>query len=595
MPEDTIVNDIVTKFNESKAEMRSKRDNWLEMYRLYRNFKQTAGAGTRSNIGIPLAFEWVEVVLSRLFDVFARKAPYVRTKGQEAMDDEPAKLIQLYQNYQYDLAGYKKIIYDVLHQVLIFGTGIVKVYWKYQEGKRTVFEPIFPEMPEAGSVPVSRVVPIYDNIAIELVDVFDFAKDPTATSISDAEWVAHESSKSMDYLLEMEKRGIYSGVRRAMASDMLAESGAEADPEKQEILAMEGRLPSAILRKRHKILEYTTPDEIITVLDGKYKIRQSGNPYECINYVAGKIISTPHEFDGISIVESGAQLSAVIDDITNNILDNQNHAINRLIGVDELRVDDTELISRPFGFFHTRGNPREALYEFPFSDIAPSAYNVINIMHEFAKRITSIGDYVTGQAPTGKTATEAQLLANESAKRIGMHIQIFGDTFVGPLAKLVHKLNKKFQTDEKVFRVTGTQGSPYELARITPDVFGAEIDFIWEHSDRELNNMVARQEMTQLLSIASTNPLFFGYLPTLFNKMLETYDLHQNDRLMLASKLAEAMVPQMQQAAMLQAQMGGGGGGIPNAQKFAGGSEGDVNQSLERQANPTFGSVVNVK
>ena len=307
----------------------------------------------------------------------------------------------------------------------------------------------------------------------------------------------------------------------------------------------------------------------------------------------------PHEFHGIPLIEAGAQLSGVINDVTNNILDNQTHAINKLIGVDELRVTDTELVSRPFGFLHVRGNPKDALHEFQFSDIAPSSYMIINLMSEFAKRVTGVIDYMVGQTAKGRTATEASLMTNEAAKRIGMHIQVFGDTFVGPLAKLVHKFNKLFQVDDKAFRVTGIEGAVYENVRITPDMYGAEVDFIWEHSDRELNNMVARQEMTQLLSIASANPIFFAYLPTLFTKMLETYDLHKNDRLMQATKLAEMMVPLMQQAAA----MGGNGdsagdsagGGVPNAKKFAGGAEGDVAQSLNRQSTPTFGSITNVK
>jgi hypothetical protein len=442
------------------------------------------------------------------------------------------------------------------------------------------------------------MVPIYDNVAFELVDVFDFAVD-RASTLSEAEWCAHESEKSVEYLQEMGRIGRYKNVGKILDELSRDTDVPVDDPEKLEMELIDGHLPRNLIGRRVKVLEYFTDDEITTIVNSKYEVRRSNNPYYCKPFVVGKIIGTPHEFHGISLIEAGAQLSGVINDVTNNILDNQNHAINKLIGVDELRVEDTELVSRPFGFLHTRGSPRDALYEFPFSDIGPSAYNIINMMHEFSKQITSVNDYMVGQSQTGRTATEAQLMTNEAAKRIGMHISVFGDTFVGPLALLVNKMNKLFQTDEKVFRVTGVQDSGYDTVRVTPDVFGAEIDYIWEHSDRELNNMVARQEMTQLLSIASTQPLLMGFIPTLFMKMLETYDLHKNDRMMLAAQLAESMVPLMQQAAVMQAQMAGqpgggngqGGGGIPNAQKFTGGSEADVSQSLNRQANPTYGSI----
>lgn len=598
MPQDSkIIDDVMSKINAAHSDTQERRDFWLECYKMYRNYRDEVSVDGRSNIGIPLAFEWVEVVLSRLFDVFAGKRPYVRTKGREPMDDPYAEPIQIYQNYQYDLAGYKKTIYDVLHQILIYGTGIVKVFWKYQEGNRTVMQPIFPDMPELGSLPQRQMVPIYDNVAFEVVDVNDFYVDDAPT-LDEAGWCAHKTWKSEDYLRMMAKQGRYKNIEQAIKehSDKSG-SGKIDDPNKQMRFTVDQHKPDkAGMIPPYEVLEYCTDDEIITIIDGKFKVRQTDNPYHRKPYVAGKIISTPHEFYGISLIESGAQLAKVIEDLINNGLDNQNIAINKLIGVDELRVDDTELVARPMGIFHTRGNPRDALFEFSFTDLSPSVIQMVSMMNEFAKRSTGVNDYMLGQVTSGKTATEASLLTNEAAKRIGLHIQVFGDTFIGPLAKHVHSLNRQFQVDEKVIRVTGILSDAYDQVRITPEVFGAEVDFIWEHEDRALNNMVAVQQLTQLLSISAGDPILFSFKPTIFRKLLEKFDLHENDELMQAAKIAEAMVPIMQQVAIMQgmAQGATAGGGTPNAQKVTTSSEGNINQSIGKKTNPQYGSVMNV-
>jgi hypothetical protein len=196
MPEDNKVADIMGMVDRAKHDREALEDRWLNYYKLYRNWRGQASKRGRSNVGIPLAFEWVEVVKSRLFDIFFGKRPYVRVKGREPSDDTPARLVQEYQNYQYDLAGYRKLGYDVLTQVLIYGTGVAKVPWKYEEREKYVDVPIYPGFPQFGSVPRKMRVPVYDNIGFDLVDVFDFLVDPEATCLEDAEWCAHKTRRT---------------------------------------------------------------------------------------------------------------------------------------------------------------------------------------------------------------------------------------------------------------------------------------------------------------------------------------------------------------------------------------------------------------
>ena len=602
MPEHKQATDILAKINQARSDTSDLRDRWLEFYKLYRNWRDEEQMDGRSNIGIPLAFEWVEVVKSRLFDIFFGKRPYLRVKGREPMDDDSAKGIQHFQNYQYDVADYRKLGYDVLTQALIYGTGIAKVYWKYEEKEKYVDTPIFPEFPEAGTTKQKQKVKTYDNIAFELVDIFDFDIDPEATSIEDARWCSHTVRRSLDYLERMEERGTYKNigeVREALANEERENGGYEPNQEKQTRSTIEGHKEDrGGLLKPINVREYWEDDKLTTIAFDKIIIREDDNPYRHGRkpYIEAKIISTPHEFYGIGLIEAGAPQAKVMEDLLNSGLDSLNFSINPMIGVDQNRIDDTELVSRPGGIIHGIGDPATSIKPIIIPDVSTNALTWFQLANELAKRGTGVNDYMLGQGGAGKTATEASLMTNEAAKRIGLHVKVLGITFIGKLAKMVHDLNSQFVTDEQFVRVSNMQDNPYGIMSVTPDVFSAEIDFIWESEDREMNNMMAVQQLTQLLSFASTSPILMSFAPIIFEKILAKYDLHENDELMIAAQLAKASVPMMQQVMMMQAQgqgQGGSGAGA-NAAKVASGSEGNVSQSMNNKTNPQYGSVANV-
>lgn len=610
MPTDAKVTEIMGMVGRAKGDREVLEDRWLNYYKLYRNWRGQENLRGRSNVGIPLAFEWVEVVKSRLFDIFAGKRPYVRVKGREPSDDLPAKLVQEYQNYQYDLAGYRDLVYNVLTQVLIYGTGIAKIPWKYEEREKFVDVPIFPDAPQFGTIPQKMTVPTYDNVAFDLVDVFDFLVDPEATSLDNAEWCAHKTRRTLAYLEDMERRGIYKNVNAVKLEvseedkDGMSGGGTETDIRKQEILTIEGHLADKnLLLKPIDVLEVCrkSDNSITTIVRGKHLVREGDNPFRHgkFPYVVAKIISTPHEFYGIGLIEAGAPSAKIMEDLLNNGLDSLNFSINPMIGVDKTRIEDTELVSRPGGFYHTIGDPRSALFPLTIPDASQGTLIWFQLVNELAKKGTGIVDYLVGQTSQSKTATEASLMTNEAAKRIGMHIKMFGLTFVSELAKMVYELTGQFTTEMQTVRVTAMAGSPYEMVKITPDTFGANVDFIWESEDREMNNMVAVQQLMQALAVAQTHPVLAQFVPIIFEKMLEKYDMHENDELKQAAQFAKEMAPAYQALIMqqMQSQIAAGNaqaqaraGGVGNAARPAGGGAGNIAASAQTSANPSLGN-----
>ena len=592
---ETILADVKQKIFAADGDTASRRENWEKYYKIYRNYRDDLAVMGRSNLGLPVGFEWVEVVRARLYQKFAGKRPYVRVKGREPMDESPARGIQIYQNYQYDLADYKRFIYDVLSQVLIYGTGIGKRFWKYEEAERWAFTPSDPYDSSSPMMREKKTVVTYDNVAFELVDLFDFRVDPEATTIGDARWCAHRVYRTVDYLEKMAKLGIYYNIKDLVREVEEGSSGTTADANKIGRLQVEGHdATKSGTVKPIECWEYCDENNVFVVANGKYVIRNEKNEYGEKPYEVGKIISTPHEFYGIGLIEIGGPSARLMEDLMNSAMDNISFSVNKMFVVDENRIEDSELQSRPGGMIHVSGDVNSALRELEFTNVAADITNILAVVNDFSKRSTGVNDYLTGSADRRATATEASLLTNQAAKRIDMHIEEFGNTFVRPLAEAVHRLNSRFVTTEKVLRVTGTARDPYETVKITPEMFGANVDFVWENEDAALEDMVAVQQLVQALSIAQTNPTLMMFVPIIFSKILEKFGLHENDELMKAAVAAKNLVP-IQVEMMMTGGMGmGGGGGLPNAQKVPTESS-SAKQSAQKKSEPQFGSINQVR
>ena len=601
-----VLQTIIPRIRKSETDLAPRRDDWLEYYELYRNWREDKAKPLRSNEGLPMAFEWVEIMSSRLFDRFCGRKPYIRTKGREPSDDLPARGIESFVNWQLDEAKYKRIVYNLLRQIFIYGTGIVKWWWRYETDTQNVLQPVYPEYPEMGSIPQPQQIVTYDNIDLELVDLFDFVIDAEEfCGIHEATWAAHRTRRSLDYLDKMAANNIYDPdvvaiIRRETAGDenSPAEGNIETEQHKVQRSTIEKHVADrgGLLRPIN-IWEYCEPDRIVTIANDKYVLRETKNPYGRLPYCVGKCIETPHEFWGIGVIESGAPNIRMMEDLLNNSLDNINFAVNKMLIVNEDKVTDSELISRPGGIIHVTGSTTDAVMPIEFPDLSAGVIALMNMINEFAKRATGAVDYQTGQAAHKTTATEATLMTQASDKRLETYVHVFGETFVADLLDAIHMMNKKFVTDEKYVRVTGlTTGNPYEMVQITPDMFGANIDYIWQAEDREMETLIGVQQMTQALTLAQSHPVLMTFLPIVFYKILEKMGLHENDELMQAVNVAKELskLMTMQIAMGMAGGQQGTGSGVPNAKKLPQGSA-NTRQSMDKKTNPQHGSVANVK
>lgn len=94
-------------------------------------------------------------------------------------EDAPAKgpTVSRLLRYANSLPGHYRTYLEAITDMLLFGTSVVEVVWKYEEREmpvRTVTQTPFGEMSEE----TRQRIPVYDDVCIRPLDVLDFYPDP---------------------------------------------------------------------------------------------------------------------------------------------------------------------------------------------------------------------------------------------------------------------------------------------------------------------------------------------------------------------------------------------------------------------------------
>ena len=128
----TIVTKWKTRFKKAKDFRQPFQDKWLEMYYLYRGYREVTCYAYQTKLVPPIAFEVVETVKPRLasaqinISIIPRSKEDVKSKSLNAWDD----LIR----YDLDEVEFDDQKIDWINSSLIFGNGVAQLTWKPNNG-----------------------------------------------------------------------------------------------------------------------------------------------------------------------------------------------------------------------------------------------------------------------------------------------------------------------------------------------------------------------------------------------------------------------------------------------------------------------------
>ena len=274
---------------------RESYDNDLEYYTGYRNESDYPLA---YNMTFPQLLPRIMTMLSRMLEQIYQggSADLVGVRPRKRADVERAPRVQGLLNYQLetlndiDVAGSSYIFnYQWMLNALSWGTGIAKVYWKKEERispKRMSF-PV-PKMDQNGrlvgmewrSITMQAPQIVYDAPYAEVIHNKLFVPHPHYKNIQQMPNVFCVYRRSMDYLREMAKKGVYKNVKElGWSSKAGVSSGTQWAEDSMEAfsksLEIENYIDIAQLES-----DRTAPMVDVVEGYGKYIFPEDETPYE---------------------------------------------------------------------------------------------------------------------------------------------------------------------------------------------------------------------------------------------------------------------------------------------------------------------------
>lgn len=414
---------------------------------------------TNAQIHNPYSWSNVETIVPRMV---ARKPSVVyqpRIIGDPTEEDRAKNLQALFDYWWEKDRAFSKMVAWV-KDALIYGTGIVKIYWKKETESIKGYEygpDGYPKVDKKTKrfVEQTQEITTYDDPCLENVDPYNFFVDPNATEVQDANWVLHRYTKSID---ELEELGF----------DNLDDLKAN--------IAAGKKTPSTEDNRRHEASfgRYYTEDDtvdqvtcvemwdedgytVVAINAGIELKPTSDNPFwhARIPFIKLNDSLIPHEFYGKGEIEPVIRLQYALDTLQNQIIDYKTQILNPMWKV-KGTIDETELVYRPNGVIHM-DQFGEADAHQPV-DITATGTQEKESLKQDIQQALGIYDFSKGGEQAGNnTATGIGLVQEAANARFNHKIQLLEEA-VKDLGFFVMALYQQFITDDKEIAVTGPDG-----------------------------------------------------------------------------------------------------------------------------------------
>lgn len=535
--------DIVSKFTHSLTWRQPFKEKWDRFYSMYRSETTNTSYPWQSNIWVPYSFSTIETLAPRMI----ANRPQIDIMPREEGDEEYADLQSNLIDFQWEAMKADDLLQDIVKGALMYGTSIIKVFWKKEQGEIITKELVDEEFEELGSVEVKEDGLIFDGPMIELVDLVDFFWDPRATTIENSRWVAHRMYRTFEHLEEMQKQGIYKNVK------MLKEVTTPTDDDEKS--ARRGTLGVAIPDELEKtgdgkqhieLIEYWEDDRVVTVANRTVIIRDEPNPYRHGEKPFIRLVdqSVPHEFLGMGELESIETLQYELNDRRNQRMDNVTLILNRMWKIKNgANVDEDELVSDAGGVVHT--DDMDGVEVLAMPDVTASSYQEETLIKGDIQQTTGVSDFTRGvgsDALANDTATGISLIQEAGNSRFRLKIRNL-ESAIEKIGRFMISLNEQFIEEDKVVRILGDQG--FEWKTIRPDDLRGNFDVVVQSGSTLPNNEAVEKKQTmEMYQLFAGDPEINQ--TELKKRVLETFGIKNVDKLLVQPEQApqESQLPQ---------------------------------------------------
>lgn len=384
----------------------------------------------------------------------------------------------------------------------IYGNAPAKSVWDYNratETRRTVKPSIIPG--RAGKIVTEEVeVTLRDQPSLVTIDPFDFAWDPSCTSLDNAEYVIQFAYPSLAQLKQGAKEGRYHNI------DDVEPIGST----NHQQFRRTGR--DRDLEGRTEVIEVWTRGRLVTIANRQTCIRAETSMFQHheLPYVVCTTMSNLWSLDGSSEVEVVAAIQAEMHDFRDQYLFNA-HLANRCIVLLEGDARDVDKVNNalrneddPISVVTVDNAGVPPTTWLPTAPLITMGRDVIQGLKDEMDDISGVGPYISGAAEKSvdpKTATEVSALQSAGMRRITAKRNQLNRGYER-CNNLDLRNTRQFMTRALAIRIDKGEGWDWEY--VDPqDVIDADLEYVMKDADETIDEESKRTAANLRLQTAA--------------------------------------------------------------------------------------------
>tara|TARA_R100001082_G_scaffold90419_1_gene56901 strand:+ start:1517 stop:3490 length:1974 start_codon:yes stop_codon:yes gene_type:complete len=415
------------------------REKWNEYYRLWRGLwksEDKTRESERSRLIAPALQQAIEVTVAELEEAVFSSKRWVDIDKTSIDNPEEQQIMGVFIDEllkQYELAKVPDALSEIFLNGAIYGTGIGKVVVKPRITRT-------PMMDELGNLTSQKVV--VPEVSLIAIDPMEFAIDPLAKSINDAEGCAHILYSHKDAVKRKQDDGVYANVDIGSGkddSDYWARG--EASPLKKQdwvkITEYHGRVPSELLEPIGAAVEEElnilseeltkqsdTVEAIVTIANDGVLLRAVENPFfmQDRSIIAYQHDRVPNRFWGRGIAEKGYSPQKALDTELRGRIDAMSYAIHPMVAINAALVPrdlNTTFKVYPGRSIFTNGPAAEAIQPINFQPPTSLSFNQSGDLERMVEMGTGAFQAAASinSQPQNQTASGMSMVTSASIKR----------------------------------------------------------------------------------------------------------------------------------------------------------------------------------
>src|SRR5262245_37943463 len=469
-----------------------------------------------------------------------------RPRPEESLDEVMLRMraveaVQDVLTYAFDRDEFASKQRDFMQQDLIAGISVLKDYWVTERRDVTKLEPATVEVNDIfgnrlesfdthEEVTTSDVLTI-DDARSEVRDIRDFFWPSQAANVRSAEYLIDRTWESWTSVLRKGQLGIYNNVSK------LKETGSQGDL-KGQLTARERRLRDVDRTKDLvEILEYWTPERVITVGNRKVLLSDRPNPFwhGRMPFVVCSSLPDAFQIPGISVVEALAQLQEMLWTLQNQRLDVVRMLAN-LITVIRSDVDDPDAFEwapNAQWFVEDPGQVDTLKIDPTVANITLQAEGLIKGDLQNIMGGLPMASGADSQTFDQETATGVSIITTIAQRIIQARKQHYLWAYAD-LGKHFLLLYQQYLREDRVVRIIGKAGAR-AYRSISPLAVQGDFDITIDATSDSLMRQEKRAESQALLQIAVQSAQIYAVsgaplnLKTFMEKTLDAFDVPDKD------------------------------------------------------------------